>query len=62
MAGCVHVALALWLKIKIKGELSLVFTGICVDIYVILWLVSEIYKIVSWKKKEFEDIEDFFFL
>jgi hypothetical protein len=37
------------------GELSLVFTG--------LWfgsirLPSEKYKIISWKKKEFEDLED----
>jgi hypothetical protein len=37
------------------GEPSLVFTG--------LWfgsirLPSEKYKIISWKKKEFEDLED----
>ena len=46
------------LKIKIMGEPSLVFTDICVGIYVNFRLPSEKYKIVSWKKKEFEDIED----
>jgi hypothetical protein len=42
-------------QIKIMGEPSLVFTG--------LWfgsirLPSGKYKIMSWKKKEFEDLED----
>jgi hypothetical protein len=42
-------------QIKIMGELSLVFTG--------LWFGSirlpyEKYKIMSWKNKEFEDLED----
>ena len=60
-AVCVHLALPLRLKIKVMGEPSLVFTGICVDIYVTFQLPSEKYKIVSWKKKEFEDIEDLLF-
>ena len=58
MVVCVHLALALRLKIKIMGAPSSVFTGICVDIYVTSRLHSEKYKIVSWKKKEFEDIEE----
>jgi hypothetical protein len=42
-------------QIKIMGEPSLVYTG--------LWfgsirLPSEKYKIMSWKKKEFKDLED----
>jgi hypothetical protein len=37
------------------GELSLVFSGLW---FYNLWLPSEKYKIVAWKKKEFEDIED----
>jgi hypothetical protein len=42
-------------QIKIMGEPLFVFTG--------LWfgsrrLPSEIYKIVSWKKKEYEDLKD----
>jgi hypothetical protein len=39
------------------GEPSLIFTGLWLDIYV--GLPSEKYKIVSWKKKKFEDLEDF---
>jgi hypothetical protein len=35
--------------IKIMEEPSLVFTG--------LWLLSKIYKIVLWKKKEYEDLK-----
>ena len=61
MASYVHVGLALRLKIKIMGELSLVFTGICADIYVTFRFPSEKYKIVSWKKKEFKDIENLLF-
>jgi hypothetical protein len=38
------------------GEPLLVFTGLWFGIY--LGLPSEKYKIVSWKKKEFEDLED----
>jgi hypothetical protein len=42
-------------QIKIMGELSSVFIG--------LWFgfirpPSEKYEIISWKKKEFEDLED----
>jgi hypothetical protein len=43
-------------RIKIKGEPSLIFTGLWFSIY--LGLPSENYKIVSWRKKEFEDLED----
>jgi hypothetical protein len=43
-------------QIKNMGEPSLVFTGLWFGIY--LGLPSEKYKIVSWKKKEFEDLED----
>jgi hypothetical protein len=43
-------------QIKIMGEPSSVFTGLWFVIY--LWLPSEEYKIVFWKKKEFEDLED----
>jgi hypothetical protein len=38
------------------GEPPLVFTGLWFGIY--LGLPSEKYKIVSWKKKEFKDLED----
>jgi hypothetical protein len=41
---------------KIMGEPSLVFTDLWFGIY--LRLPSEKYKIVSWKKKEFEDLKD----
>lgn len=59
MAACVHAAIALRLKIKIMGEPSLVFTGLWFNIFVIFQrLPLEKYKIVSWKKKEFEDLED----
>jgi hypothetical protein len=38
------------------GEPSLVFTSLWFGIYP--GLLLEKYKIVSWKKKEFEDLED----
>jgi hypothetical protein len=48
----VHVALALQLKLKKKGEPLLVFTSLWFDICaIIFWLASGKYKIVSWKKK-----------
>jgi hypothetical protein len=40
---------------RIMGEPSLVFTGLWFNIY--LGLPSKKYKIVSWKKKEFEDLK-----
>jgi hypothetical protein len=44
---------------KVMGEASLVFTCLWFDISVIfLWSPSKRYKIVSLKKKEFEDLED----
>ena len=58
MAACVHKALALRLKIK-KGEPSVVFTGLWFGgVGVVLRLLSEKYKIVSWMKKELEDLID----
>jgi hypothetical protein len=42
-------------QIKIMGEPSLVFTGLW---FGFIRLPSEKYKIISWKKKEFEDLED----
>ena len=58
MAACVHKILALRLKIK-KGEPSVVFTGLWFGVFgVVLRLPSENYKIVSWKKKGLEDLED----
>jgi hypothetical protein len=41
---------------KIMGELSSVSTGLWLVIY--FWLPSEKYKIVFWKKKKIEDLED----
>jgi hypothetical protein len=54
--GCARArSLGIAAQTKIIGEPSLVFTG--------LWfgftrLPSEKYKIMLWKKKEFEDLED----
>jgi hypothetical protein len=42
-------------QIKIMRESSLVFTGLW---FGFIRLPSEKYKIMSWKKKEFEDLED----
>jgi hypothetical protein len=44
-------------QIKIVEEPSLVFLGLWFDC---LWLPSEKYKIVTWRKKEFKYIKDFF--
>jgi hypothetical protein len=54
-----HVALALMrLKYKNMGAPLLVFVGLWYNIYaIIFWLPSEKYKIVSWKKKSFENLE-----
>ena len=58
MAACVHKALALRLKIK-RREPSLVFTGMWFGVFgVVLRLPSEKYKIVSWMKKELENLID----
>jgi hypothetical protein len=48
MTARVHVALALWLKLKKMGEPLLVFAGLWFDIYAIIFCPSEKYKIVSW--------------
>jgi hypothetical protein len=42
-------------RVKIMKELSLVFTGLW---FGFIRLPSEKYKIILWKKKEFEDLED----
>jgi hypothetical protein len=49
MAARVHVALALWLKLKLWENLFW---------FSFIPLPSKKYKIMSWKKKEFEDLED----
>ena len=55
--GCVRSrSLGIAAQIKIMGEPSLVFTGLWFGFYV--RLPSEKYKIVSWKKEKFEDLED----
>jgi hypothetical protein len=43
-------------QIKIMGETSFVFPGLWFCNY--LRLPPEKYKIMSWKKKEFEDLKD----
>jgi hypothetical protein len=53
---CVHASLAFAAQIKFMREPSLIFTGLWFIIY--LWLSSENYKIMSWKKKGFKDFED----
>jgi hypothetical protein len=54
---CVHVALAL--RLKLKSWETLVFTDLWFDTYVLLmWLSSEKYKFAPWKKKDFEDLDD----
>jgi hypothetical protein len=48
-------SLGIMAQIKIMGEPSLIFSG---QWYGFIWLPSRKYKIMSWKKKEFEDLED----
>jgi hypothetical protein len=55
MAAC---SLGIMTQIKIMGEPLLVFTGLWFDF---IRLPSKKYKIVSWKKKDFEDLEDLIF-
>jgi hypothetical protein len=53
----VHVALALWFKLKSRENPSLVFTGLGFDICVaFLRLLSKNIKDYVIKKKEFEDL------
>jgi hypothetical protein len=55
--GCTRArSLDIAAQIKIMGEPSLVFLGLQFCTY--LRLPSGKYKIVSWKKKEFEDLEN----
>ena len=55
--GCARArSLGIAAQIKIIGEPLLVFTGLWFGFYV--RLPSEKYKIVSWKKEKFEDLED----
>jgi hypothetical protein len=57
--GCTRArSLGTAAKIKIMGEPSLVFTGLWFDDVLFMWLPSEKYKIASWKKKGFEDLDD----
>ena len=54
-----HHRLGIAAQIKTMGEPSLVFTDLWFDTFVMfLWLPSKKYKIMSWKKEEFEDLED----
>jgi hypothetical protein len=54
--GCARArSLGIAAQIKIMGEPSLIFTGLW---FGFIWLPSEKYKIMLWKKKEFEDLED----
>jgi hypothetical protein len=54
--GCARArSLGIAAQIKIIGEPLLVFLG---PWFGFIRLVSEKYKIVSWKKKEFEYLED----
>jgi hypothetical protein len=55
--GCTRVrSLDIAAQIKIIEEPLLIYTGLWFDIY--LGLSSEKYKIISWKKKEFENLKD----
>jgi hypothetical protein len=49
-------ALGIAVQIKIMREASLVLIDLWFVIY--LWMLLEKCKIVSWKKKEFEDLKD----
>jgi hypothetical protein len=54
--GCVRARnLGIAANIKFMGESSLVFIGLWLSF---IRLPSEKYKIMSWKKKKFEDLED----
>jgi hypothetical protein len=54
--GCTRARrLGIVAQIKIMGEPSLVFIGLWFDS---IRLPCKKYKIMSWKKKEFEDLED----
>jgi hypothetical protein len=53
---CAHArSFGIAAQIKIMGEPSLVFTGLCFDF---IQLSSRKYKIMLWKKIEFEDLND----
>jgi hypothetical protein len=55
--GCTRArSLSIAAQIKIMGKPSLIFTRLWFDF---IRLPSKKYKIMSWKKKEFEDLEDF---
>jgi hypothetical protein len=58
--GCARArSLGTAVKIKIMGEPSLVFTGLWFGTYVLFMrLPSEKYKIASWKKNDYEDLDD----
>jgi hypothetical protein len=58
--GCARArSLGTRAKIKIMGEPSLVFIGLWFDTHVLFMrLPSEKYKIVSWKKNDYKDLDD----
>jgi hypothetical protein len=58
--GCARAcSLGTAAKIKIMGEPSLVFTVLWFGTHVLFMrLPSEKYKIVSWKKNDYEDLDD----
>jgi hypothetical protein len=56
--GCAH-ARSIDTAIKIMGEPSLVFTGLWFGTHVLFMrLPSKKYKIASWKKNNYEDLDD----
>jgi hypothetical protein len=55
--SCAHTrSLGIAAQIKIMREPLLVFSNLLFVIY--LWLPSKNYKIMSWKKKKFQDLKD----
>jgi hypothetical protein len=58
--GCARaLSLGTAAKIKIMGEPSLVLTGLWFDTHALFMrLPSEKYKIESWKKNDYEDLDD----
>jgi hypothetical protein len=58
--GCARArSLGTAAKIKIMGEPSLVFTGLWFGTHILFMrLPLEKHKIVSWKKNDYEDIDD----
>jgi hypothetical protein len=58
MVVCAYI-LGIAAKIKIMGEPLLAFTGLWFGTHVLfMWLPSEKYKIMLWKKNDYEDLDD----